>query len=127
MRYRIQKKWRLAAFLWALTCAGCASRLPPPTDPDEARTALQEALDSWKRGEAPALLKERTPPIQFADLQREKGAKLLKYEIATAEQRGLAMRITVKMSLEAKGGQRRETTTVYTAETQPRIVIVPEF
>ncbi len=113
--------------LLALTFTGCTSRLPPPTDPAEARAALQTALDTWKRGEALETLTERTPPIQFADLQWESGARLLKYEIAAAEQRGLGMRITVKMSLEAKGGQRRDTTTVYTAETQPRIVIVPEF
>ena len=116
-----------AVVLLAVTFTGCTSRLPPPTDPAEARAALQAALDTWKRGEALATLQERTPPIQFADLQWESGARLLKYEIAAAEQRGLGMRITVKMSLEAKGGQRRDTTTVYTAETQPRIVIVPEF
>ncbi len=117
----------MAPTLIVIACAGCTSRLPPPTDPDEARSALQAALDTWKRGEAPDTLKERRPPIQFTDLQWEKGAKLVDYAIAAAEPRGLAMRITVKLSLEAKGGQRREATTVYTAETQPRIVIVPEF
>jgi hypothetical protein len=110
-----------------LAAAGCGPRLPPPSDPKEARAALETALDTWKRGDAPDTLKQRTPPIQFADLDWDKGARLLKYEIASEERRGVGMRVTVKMSLEAKGGQRRETTTVYTAETQPRIVIVPEF
>jgi hypothetical protein len=117
----------MTACLWALAAIGCSPRLPPATDPDEARAALATALDTWKRGEAPETLQQREPPIQFADLHWEKGARLLKYEIANAEQRGLAMRVTVKLSLQHKDGQKREATTVYTAETQPRIVIVPEF
>jgi hypothetical protein len=124
---------RFHDFLWAtfllgtLACAGCTPSLPPMTDPKDARAALETALDTWKRGESPQTLKERTPPIQFADLNWDKGARLLKYEIATEEQRGLGMRITVKLSLEGKDGKRRDATTVYTAETQPKIIIVPEF
>jgi hypothetical protein len=118
---------RFGMLLGVMACAGCASRLPPATDPEEARAGLETALTAWQRGEDPQSLLERTPPIQFADLHWEKGARLLKYEIATEEARGLAMRITVKLSLEGKDGQRRDATTVYTAETQPRIVIVPEF
>jgi hypothetical protein len=118
---------RSALLLGVLACAGCTPSLPPPTDPKEARAALTTALDTWQRGDAPQTLQERTPPIQFSDLHWDKGARLLKYEIASEERRGLAMRVTVKLSLESKDGNQREATTVYTAETQPRIVIVPEF
>src|SRR5437588_2874806 len=90
----------IAACLWALASIGCSPRLPPPTDPAEARAALETALDTWKRGDAPETLQKREPPIQFADLHWEKGARLLKYEIANAEQRGLGMRVTVKLSLQ---------------------------
>jgi hypothetical protein len=127
MSTRFQKFLWLTVLLGAWTCAGCTPSLPPTTDPKEARAALETALDTWKRGESPQTLKDRTPPIQFADLNWDKGARLLAYEVADEQPRGLGMRITVKLSLESKDGKRRDATTIYTAETRPRIIIVPEF
>ena len=127
MNTRIREYLFLTVLLGTWTSAGCTPALPPPTDAKDARAALETALDSWKRGDSPQKLNERTPPIQFADLNWEKGERLLKYDVAVEEPSGLGMRITVKLSLEGKDGKRRDATTVYTAETRPKIIIVPEF
>jgi hypothetical protein len=127
MKMCIVKVVRLGMLVGVLASVGCTSSLPPAADAQQARSALETALDTWQRGEAWESMTARTPPIQFKDLHWAKGYRLVKYEIANEENRGLSRRLTVKLSLESKEGQRREATTVYLADTQPRIVIVPEM
>jgi hypothetical protein len=127
MSTHIVKAASLGILLGALACAGCASSLPPAADAQQARTAMETALDAWQRGDTRESLSGRTPPIQFSDLHWAKCYRLVKYEITKEEPRGLSQRLTVKLALEGKDGQRRDATTVYLADTQPRVVIVPEF
>jgi hypothetical protein len=127
MNLCIVKVAGLGLLTGVLACVGCKSSLPPVADAQQARAAMETALDTWQRGEARETLSTRTPPILFTDLHWAKGYRLVKYEIAKEEPRGQSRRLTVKLSLESKEGQRREATTVYLADTQPSIVIVPEM
>jgi len=127
MYNRLNQSVWIAALLLAMTCVGCTASPPPPADPKEARGAVETALEAWKRGETMQSLTERKPPIQFTDLNWEKGFTLEKYEITSAEPRGVSMRITVKLAMKTKEGQKRDAPAVYIADTAPRIVIVTEF
>lgn len=82
---RMTDRAALAALLsLALLAPGCSpgpSRAAP-VDAEQARQALNTALDAWKAGKKPADLKTGSPAITVQDMDWEGGAKLDSYELA---------------------------------------------
>lgn len=93
----------------------------------QARAALTAALDTWAAGKSAESLMTQTPPISFRDTFWEQGSALSKYQIEKEETMGLSGRFTVKLSLLEKGGQKRDRTLIYNADTGSTIVIRPDF
>jgi hypothetical protein len=113
--------------LLAPITAGCGRGLPPKTDLAEARTALTAALDVWKEGRPVESLRERTPPIDFRDVNWEQGARLQKYEVEKEEPFGVSAKFKVKLHLADKSGTARQRAIVYTVDKGQAVVIRPEF
>jgi hypothetical protein len=108
------------------TLAGCCSGLPPATDVSQAQAALTAALDTWKQGQAPEKLRERTPPIDFRDMHQDQGCKLTSYEVQKAEVSGVSAKFTVKLQLTEKSGTSHTRIAVYSADTGQTIIIRPD-
>ena len=67
--------------LWLAGCTkgGKVQDFTPPSD--NARKALELALDHWKAGNAPGALPGQTPGIEVVDSAWKGGQKLREYEI----------------------------------------------
>ena len=107
--------------------AGCGNRLPPETDKDQARQALTAALDAWKEGRPVESLRERTPPVDFRDINWESGSRLTRYEVKEEARSGLSVRFVVQLHLQQKDGTSRERAATYTVDAGQAVVIRPEF
>lgn len=110
-----------------LSTFGCGRSLPPATDPDKARAALETALEAWSQGRTPESLGDNDPAIDFRDVSWEKGARLKDFAVEKSEKSGLSARFTVRLDLTEPGGRQRTRRVVYSADAGPAIVIRPEF
>lgn len=108
-----------------LMVAGCGRKLPPTMDVTEARAAVAASLDVWKEGGSPARLRERTPSVDFRDLNWDKGTSLKKYAIEKEEAAGSSVKVTVKLHLMEKSGA-RTSVVVYIVDAGPAIVVRPD-
>ena len=89
----------LAAALFALGCAkgGKDSDFTPAAD--NARKALEAALNHWQAGNPPGTIPGTKPPVEVLDSKWKSGAKLTAYEIL-AEEAGAGPRtFTVRLTL----------------------------
>ncbi len=111
----------LAALLFGLT--GC-SEAPIASDPNRAATILTEALDAWKKGEAPAALADRSNPIHIADHEWSNGYKLIGFT-APGEARVSGFDLTYPVVLELRGprGKMIKKTAVYMVTTDPKSLV----
>jgi hypothetical protein len=116
-----------AVLVLACLVAGCGRATPPTMDLGEARTALSAALDAWKDGRASEPLRDRRPPVDFRDVEWDRGASLARYEIEKGEPSGLSARFTVKLYLTDKAGANRTRAVCYNVDAGPTIVIRPDF
>jgi hypothetical protein len=66
-----------------LLCAGCSTgpKRAADVEPEKARDALRTALESWKKGDKPETLQQRSPAITVQDMDWESGLRLLSYEL----------------------------------------------
>jgi hypothetical protein len=120
--------WRLVACLalaaWGCGAGACGNRRPPPpSDPAQAKVALQAALDAWQQGMRPEMLKNRKPPMLVADEDWQDGQRLLGYQIGEGELIGLRLRCPVVLMLEGQPGQPVQKEANYAVATQPLISV----
>jgi hypothetical protein len=113
----------------ALSCfSGCGKQPPEPADPDIARQALTEALDTWRKGGRAADLEKRTPPVYFNEPYYTAGKRLLRYKINGAlKPFGRQLTCTVFLSLRDREGTTEEMDVPYQIDTDKVVVISRDF
>jgi hypothetical protein len=112
----------MAAGLVAL--GGCGPAAAKQADPEAARQALRQALESWKKGEAPDSLKSASPPVVVVDRDWRRGAKLLDYELSeTPAPNGFDQQFTVSITLE-DAGRKKSQKVAFNVATHPKRVVV---
>ena len=116
-----------AVLVLACLVAGCGRGTPPAMDLAAARTALSAVLDAWRYGRAAEPLRDRSPPVDFRDVEWDRGVPLARYEIEKGEPSGLSVRFTVKLFLADKAGANRTRAVCYNVDAGPTIVIRPDF
>lgn len=117
-------EWLVVAVpLLALLFAGCgevsASR---PADPEAARTALRDVLDSWQRGDAHAAPAARPNPIRVADEDWLAGTKLVSYKVDDRKADSptdALLRCPVVLTLRNAQGRTVKKRVVYEVSTDP--------
>ncbi|HEV3339180.1 MAG TPA: hypothetical protein VG125_02450 [Pirellulales bacterium] len=114
---------RLAVAVACLLMVGC-SRSNAPTDVPSAKAALTAALESWKAGQSPDSLRQRSPCIVMVDDAWQKGEKLESFENAAPEvDDGVNLHCTVKLALNDERAGRRSEQVTYIVGTAPTITI----
>jgi len=112
----------LAGGLMAL--GGCNSAAPSQADPEAARQALRQALESWKKGEAPDALQAASPPLVVVDRDWRRGVRLLDYELSEPPAlNGFDQRFTVSITLE-DAGRTKSQKVAFNVATHPKRVVV---
>jgi hypothetical protein len=117
---------RLAWFVSIALLAGCGKALDDPVKPDQARAALQNALEAWQQGEPYGALPERKPPVHFNEPEWRAGKKLVSFDIGKVELLGRQGRGSVKLVLRDAAGKDNERTISYLIDTTPQVVITRE-
>jgi hypothetical protein len=95
-------------------------------DVGAAKAAVTAALDAWTQGESPQTLRERKPPVDFKDLNWDRGNQLRKYEVEKETPSGASAVITVKLHLTEKSGASFTRVVVYNVDAGPTIVVRPD-
>ncbi len=65
---------------------------------DQARTALEAALEAWRAGEKPGLIPGTDPPVQAVDNDWTNGRKLVAFEILREQPSDSDKRFVVKLT-----------------------------
>lgn len=120
---------RLAAPLLLLLagCSGGGGRAAP-VDAPRARETLKAALESWKKGETPASLKEAAPPVVVQDFDWMAGQRLVHYEVSgDGKDDDANLRIPVTLTLQAAGGKEVRKKVSYVVGTSPTLTVFREF
>jgi hypothetical protein len=113
---------------WVVMAAaiGCGGSLPPRASPDDARSALVRALDTWQKAESIQALAQGQPAVYFNDPRCTPDVKLVTYKMLDAHEfYGQSVRIEVEMTFQLKDGTTKERKVSYVIDTSPAIVIVP--
>lgn len=72
--------------LWATGCGGQGRKVEDFTPPaDNAKKALEAALEHWKAGKPPGSIPGQTPAVEVVDSAWKGGQKLKAYEIVAEE------------------------------------------
>ncbi len=111
----IQSRWRqlpLLLLFWLL--AGCGGLPHTQSDMERAKTALESALQSWKKGVSAAKMKTLAEPLDFSDDDQRNGFRLLDFQIeGTGFTDREDIRFTTKLSLQDRRGKKVERTATY--------------
>jgi hypothetical protein len=114
----------VAMALFALV--GCSGGNAHAVNPSRAREALVSALDHWKKGEAPRSLSAASPSMTVQDLEWERGAKLVDYQVlGDGESRDANLSVKVKLTLadEKSKSKTMEKTVSYLVGTSPSVTV----
>ena len=115
----------LAAAMGCVSLVGCGTK-NLPAEPDLAKQSLEAALNSWKQGEQPAALDQRTPAITMGDLAWKEGRKLSDYRLlGEAKNDGYNLHYPVELTFADAGGASVEQVD-YIVGTSPAITIFRE-
>ncbi len=107
--------------MWLALSAGCSQPKPLVSDPNEAKTILNQMLSAWVQGESPDAQTSRTPPIYVADEKWLAGTKLTKFTIqGDGEIYGPSIRFPVTLEFEEGSGPRE---VFYLVSTKPSISV----
>jgi hypothetical protein len=116
----------IVAFIVVPLMAGCGGdsheRFIPAAD--QARSAVDAALSSWKAGEPHKTLTNHKPPVDLFDARRQAGKKLEEFHIAE-EVRG-QQHPTFKVKLRLAGEKQDEETTYIVIGIDPLLVFRAE-
>jgi len=117
--------WALVLVAACALTAGCdRGARSLKLDPELARTSLSAALESWKKGERPAALQDRSPVITVTDANWESGYKLEKYTVTGDEKNdGTNLHITVDLVTRDNKNRPRQSSVTYTVGTSPVITV----
>lgn len=122
--WRFRASVAIPALVTAFLGIGCERSLPPAASPEEARAALQTALDAWQKGNPVQELQSRVPPIYISDQDWSDGQRLTSYKIVEGSAlSGQSWRCAVVLSLESKQGRKQQKKAHYSVDTQPACVI----
>lgn len=103
---------------------GCGTAPPNPSDPAAGRTALQQSLEAWKRGETPDSYQQSSGVIAV-DKEWKDGAKLVDFDIAPdSVADGYDVQFKVKLTVKDASGKTSTPKSVYNVSTTPSLVIV---
>ena len=109
------------ALLAVTIIAGCSQPKPLVSDPNEAKTILDQMLSAWVNGETPDAQKSRRPPIYVADEKWLSGSKLTKFTIQSdGEVYGPSIRFPVSLEF-AEGSEPKEV--FYLVSTKPAVSV----
>lgn len=101
--------------------------MPPASNPDVARQALEKALAHWQAGQTADTLASASPQIYVNDYDWQDGRKLKQFQLAgPAEEVGLQVRLPVALEVEQSGGQIVRSQVSYSVSTTPVVSIVRE-
>lgn len=107
-RRELARRVAIALAVLAMGWSGCArAQRAGPVDGEAARDALKTVLDGWKKGDAPAALKEGSPSIIVQDLDWMGGAKLVDYRVE-GEGKAVEANLFVPVNLTLRNGQGKE-------------------
>lgn len=110
----------------ALVLTGCGSGLPPKSNPDEARQALQVCLEAWQKGETSEALAGRKPAVYFNEIRDRPEWKLKSFSIAEDhETYGQSVRLSAQLTILTSDGETFQKKMHFLIDTAPAIVIVP--
>jgi hypothetical protein len=121
MNKQIQISAAVLGLFVCLTTGGCGSSSPAAvSDPNVARTTLQDVLESWKKGDASDALSKGSPVIYVADEDWQAGAKLESYQIeSNGDLVGTSLRAPVTLKIKDAKGKPRTRKVFFTVTTQP--------
>lgn len=125
--HRTVALWLVAALCAAAPGCGEGLQTADPVDADRARETLRTVLETWKNGDAPESLKERSPSIVVQDMDWIGGTRLLNYEIVDSG-RAVDANLLCKVKLTLSGPQNRATskTVTYIVGTSPVLTVFRE-
>ncbi len=96
----------------------------------QARDALKEALDHWKKGESPKSLETASTPMIVQDVDWAAGAKLVDYELVDqGKPEDANLRVRVKLTTTsgkgagAAAGKAVEKKVWYLVTTSPKVTV----
>jgi hypothetical protein len=103
----------LACGLLLGVCVGCSKKGYEKYIPseDNARQALEAALNAWRDGKKPGPVEGAPMPVQVVDSEWQSGKKLKSYEIVGEESSDGPRVFSVRLTLQRPAGQ--ETTIRY--------------
>jgi hypothetical protein len=115
----------LSLFFLAALAAGCSSsQRAAPVDPDRAREALKTTLEGWKKGNAPAALKEGSPSIVAQDLDWLGGAKLVAFQVSgDGKPIEANLYVPVDLTLKMPNGKQVKKKATYVVGTSPYLTV----
>ena len=124
--FQLRQAWLLAgALIWILGLNGCGGPSAVPADHTDGRKALVTALDTWKSGEKPAALAQKTPSIHVADGDWNSGLQLVDYQ-ADDEGKHFGSDLNYKVVLELKNtkGKVSKKNATYAVSTHPVLMVL---
>lgn len=121
--------WRLllvlGGMLWLCGCGEADQAMPPPSNPEAARQALEKALAHWQSGQTADALASATPQMYVSDFDWRDGRKLKQFQVAgPPEEVGLQVRLPVAIDVEDGSGQVIRSQVSYSVSTTPVVSIV---
>ena len=115
----------LAGLLPVCGCGESNQAMPPPSNPEVARQALEKALSHWQSGQTADALASATPQMYVNDFDWRDGRKLKQFQLAgPPEEVGLAVRLPVALDVENGLGQVIRSQVSYSVSTTPVVSIV---
>lgn len=90
---------------------------------EEARAALNKALDAWKAGRSAAEMRSEDPEIVVGDSDWKQGKKLVAYEIGSGMFDGKNLRVPVTLTVAQPPRGNRKLVVNYIVGTRPVITI----
>jgi len=101
---RLVALW-LAGLVFGLVGCGGQSTLDLATTPADAKAAITEALDAWKKGITQKALAEGKPPLYLQDNSFAKGTQLVDYTFENdGKVVGTGISFIVNLKLKGDGG-----------------------
>ncbi|WP_077022384.1 hypothetical protein [Fuerstiella marisgermanici] len=109
----------------AVFSVGCSDGANPyPVRSDVARQTLETALDAWKAGTEPSMLREHNPTIVVQDLDWSAGTQLTAYELVNdGKSVGANLSIEVHLELKNKAGNVSQKNVWYLVGTDPALTV----
>lgn len=106
-----------------VAAAGCGF---PQAKLDEAKGAVQEGLETWKKGGKPADLLSLSRPVEFNEVAWSDGLALVAYEVGktTYSDRDKVVRCEAKLTLRNRKGKQRVENVVYDVKLESPIKVM---